>query len=188
MICLDYVITHQDKKLKQRLICSDCSVFIEIGGKELVFFQDKKQVFEINKTDKVLKKIDLDPVKKQMDMVRTKLGKMLPEDEKEGQFYLNYPARKISFKNSESEISFCAEVILLTLQGIRETAYSSYIDFESDSQFFQIKRRPDEIVANNATTIYYPNGSFQCQSVELSSVKNTETDNNRDLSEYKVIQ
>ncbi len=98
------------------------------------------------------------------------LGEIEPLINNENTDYKGYKSRELEFNGSQNGFSLNSKIKTITLNGITETAFPVFQDFEKQTQLIDIPLLKNEIVAYNKTEIITAQG-MQVQELELISVE-----------------
>lgn len=163
-------ITANNKQLTQTLLIAKNEVLIEINEQKLIFFKELNEYFKIDEPNKTLVNVDNVSIQKQLESIKQMLGKIEPKIKNETQSYKDYKSRELEFNSSQNGFSINSQIKTIELNGIAETAFPAFQEFEKQTQLIDIPLEQNEIVAYNKTEIITAQG-VQIQELELISVE-----------------
>ncbi|MDR2232163.1 MAG: hypothetical protein LBE56_03450 [Tannerella sp.] len=169
------------------MIVSASYVYIQIEDKEMLFIKERNRVYNVNRDDTTLKVMETSDIVARLAQIRTLVGNIIISKEAQAVKFLTYPARSIEIKNTVANVSMKGELIILTLNGIQDTAYLSYMEYESYNDFLQIKKEKNEIVAYSQTVITLPNGITQTQTMRLLEIEKNIDFDMKVFESYRII-
>lgn len=166
-------ITINNKDIAQEIYTSNSEVLTKINNKQILYFKELNNSFIIDETNKKLKAVDYTPVYQQIEKTRNLFKPENITTESIPTEYKGFTGKLYKLNMRSDMITVFLEVIVITAQGIKDTALPYFQKSESKTQLITIPLEENELIAYNKSIISMPNG-MQTQELELISMEETD--------------
>jgi hypothetical protein len=158
-------INASGREIQQNLFATDLYVYLEIAGKQLIYFPEKESQFIIDNAKNQLEKFDLSKQIIQFEQMKQMIGELFIQEKPLEQ------GRHLQITNSNSSIiRLNAEVDVTKFEKLKKTVYHSFETFQFKIQPISILLQPNEIISSLQSTITFA-GKNQESSIKLMKIK-----------------
>lgn len=158
------------REIAQKLYATDLYVYVEVAGSRVIYLPEKNEQYLIDPAKDQLAKADLSAQAAQLQKVRQAIGEVAFEEkpaDKPGR-------RRLHLANiNRSIVSFDMDVETAEAEGIEQTAFGKFEEFQASLRFVLIPLKANEIVLSTTSALIF-GGQAQESRSETLEVKKLE--------------
>ncbi|MDR3365663.1 MAG: hypothetical protein LBO71_01650 [Prevotellaceae bacterium] len=164
-------VTHAaGREIAQRLFVTDLYAYVELAGRQAIYLPEKNAQYLIDTAKGQLQKIDLSAQAVQLQKVRQLIGEVAVEEnagEKPGH-------RRLHLANvNRSVVSFDMEAETAEVEGLEQTAFGKFEEFQAPLRPVSIPLKANEVVFSMKSALIL-GGQAQESSGNILEVKKVE--------------